>query len=95
MGKQMNEFLDILDEFGLEIISRTNNEHDGKRGLQIQDWIDRHKSDIDNFVIIDDEVSDILPFGFDGKVVQTEFYGNGLQMEHAEKAIQILNGGIK
>ncbi len=66
----------------------------GQRGPQIQQWLDdtaaigRHE--VESFVILDDDsdMAHLLPH-----LVQTSF-GDGLQDEHVERAIAMLNGDV-
>lgn len=69
--------------------------HGGKRtilsdrGIEITEWLSRHP-DVESYVILDDDIEDIEPF-HPNNYVKTEFYGYGLTMELANKAIDILN----
>lgn len=59
------------------------------RGLEIRQYLETYKnSEIESFVILDDDVSDILPY-FPGNLVVSKY---GLQAEHIEESIKILNG---
>ena len=76
-----------LKEVGLDIIDVTPDLRGKIRGVEIQDWLDRH-SEVEKFVILDDD-TDMLeeqkPF-----FVNTTFK-NGLTEELANKTIEILN----
>lgn len=67
------------------------------RGEEILDWLVKHP-DVDEYVILDDEEYDFYSIGKEitDHWVQTDFYSKdgGLQPEHVEKAIKILNGEI-
>lgn len=72
----------------------TSNSHD--RGAQILGTIKslwNRDETVENYVVIDDSVSDILPYIPKNKIVKTSFY-HGLSDEHCEKAVYILNYGI-
>lgn len=76
-----------LKAVGLDIIDVTPDLRGKIRGVEIQDWLDRH-SDVEGFVILDDDtdMTDAQkPF-----FVNTTFK-NGLTEELANKAIEILN----
>lgn len=61
------------------------------RAAEIQKWISEH--DVDNFVILDDEDFDWSDYGYDKHWVQPTWFGEGgLQQEHVDRAIEILNG---
>ena len=62
------------------------------RGIEITEWLSRHP-EVESYVILDDEDCDIVQF-HPNKLVKTEFYGNGLTMDLAEKAIDILGGKL-
>lgn len=59
------------------------------RGAEIAMWLSKH-SNIESFVILDDDSADIKQY-YPKNFVQTDFYGDALNMECAEKAIKILN----
>lgn len=76
-----------LKAVGLDIIDVTPDLRGKIRGVEIQDWLDRH-SEVERFVILDDDVDmmeEQKPF-----FVNTTFK-NGLTEEMANKAIEILN----
>lgn len=84
-NKLRREQLRILDKTGEDPFNRRPNE--------IYDWL-KDKT-IESFVILDDE--DFCWGYFRDNWVQTEFYNDngGLQDEHVEKAIAILNASSK
>ena len=82
-----NDVRNSLDKVGLKFIDKTKELMKG-RGAEIQEWLDRHP-EVDKFVILDDDDSDIKPF-FPKNIVKTTMY-HGLLPEHVEKAISILN----
>jgi hypothetical protein len=60
------------------------------RAAEIQQWICEH--DVDNFVILDDEDWVWREYGYDKHWIQPIWFGNGgLQREHVDMAIEILN----
>ena len=63
--------------------------HTSDRGAEITMWLVDHP-DVESFVILDDDYVDIQPY-FKEQQVRTDFYGDALTMELANKAIEILN----
>ena len=59
------------------------------RGNEIKEWLSRHKSEVSNYVIIDD-FDDLLPEQEDHAVITNTLIG--ITESDAEKAIMILNG---
>ncbi len=59
------------------------------RGNEIKEWLSKHKSEISNYVIIDD-YEDLLPEQEDYTVLTNSLIG--ITEFDAEKAIKILNG---
>ena len=70
-----------------EEVDTAKGTHD--RGAEIAVWLHRHP-EVESFVILDDDIEDIKPY-YSKEHIQTDFYGNGLTMELADKAIEILN----
>ena len=76
------------------IIDSTGRNNDGRRGGEIQDWLDANQHIIKSYVVIDDDAEDIIgdkttkkhPNNF----VKTSFK-TGLTQECVDKAIAILN----
>ena len=58
------------------------------RGAEIAKWLFTH-SDVESFVILDDDVEDIRPY-FKKEHVKTDFYKDALDMDCARKAVEIL-----
>ena len=84
-----------LKKFGIVIKHKTGFESDRQgiyfgRGLQIKKWLDRH-SEVTKFAILDDDAYDVKMFG--DKLVKTNWCGenSGLQQEHVDSCIQLLN----
>ena len=75
--------------------SKHTNKHGEKyttdRGAEIMLWLHNHP-DVESFVILDDDIADIKPY-YTEEHIQTDFYGEALNMECAEKTIKILNKG--
>lgn len=60
-----------------------------RRGLEIQDWLKNVPRRVDSFVILNDSVPEVMdPYGDRLVATVTE---TGLEREHSEKAIAILN----
>lgn len=80
----------------LFIFDKTKD-NNSNRGEGIYNWIKEHN--VSNWAVLDDEIfDDYEKYGILDHLVKTEFYdknGGGLQKNHVEKAIKILNGEIK
>lgn len=83
-----------LAPYNLGIIDMTptggvyvDNVKEWRRGAEINAWLKEHP-DVTNYVILDDD-NDMLPEQMD-HLVQTS-WERGLEQEHIDKAIQILN----
>jgi hypothetical protein len=82
-GKVINE---TFAEYGLEIYDKTPVSDSGKREDEILDWIVNNPG-IKNYVAIDDGA--LFAKFLVGHFVQPK---DGLEEEHVEKAVEILNG---
>lgn len=84
-GKVINE---TFAEYGLEIYDKTPVSDSGKRSDEILEWIvaKGHVVGLTNYVVIDD--GDIITNFLTKNFVQPK---DGLEDEHVEKAIEILN----
>lgn len=82
-GKVINE---TFAEYGLEIYDKTPVSESGMREDDIRDWICENSS-IENYVAIDDGA--LFARFLVGHFVQPK---DGLEEEHVEKAVEILNG---
>ena len=71
--------------------NKYGEEYTTDRGAEIMLWLRNH-SNVESFVILDDDIADIEPY-YTKEHVKTDFYGDALNMECAEKAIKILNKG--
>ena len=61
-----------------------------KREVEIQEWLDIHKDDIDNYVILDDYDFELKSFINDGHCVITDAL-DGLTIKDMNECIRILN----
>ena len=89
-GKYLNN---KLKKQKLWILDKT--EDNGKnRGKGIYDWIKKYN--VDNWLVLDDEIFKDYDEEIVRHWVKTDFYDNngGLQKNHIEKAIKILNGEL-
>ena len=84
----------ILAEYGMFIEDFTpvirNN-----RPLEIHTWMVDHEDDVESFISIDDDFTEeeYIKAGLINCLVKTSYWGSpgGLQPEHVEKSIKILN----
>ena len=91
---------DLLNKYNIKIIDITPI-HLNTRGEEINGWLSNHK-EVTNFVILDDEVSDMGIFINDKRLIQTSNINNdeiimgkpnentGLKNKHVRRAIKIL-----
>ena len=89
----MKELKHVFSLFDLEVYDVTCIDISGKKGIEINDWL--NKNEVDSFVIIDDETSDMLHL--ERYVVKTRgnFKATGLLEKHISEAINILNNSKK
>ena len=59
------------------------------RGLEIKDWLDNTKYDIESFVILDDETSDIIEYFPNNTITCKAVYG--ISFQNVKDSIEILN----
>lgn len=92
--------IDNLQRYGLEIYDVTENlsRYNDRRGTEINTWLDKH-DDVTDWVVLDDQW--FYDFSYEEydiprHLVETQFYAEngGLQEEHVEQAIRILNGSL-
>lgn len=85
--------MDVLGRNGIKIHSFTP-ELNGDRPKEIKAWVEKQSEEV-KFVSIEDDFSedDYRKYGIENCLVRTSYYGEygGLQRNHVEKAIQILN----
>lgn len=75
----------------LNIFSRTGKWSWNDRGQGIVDWLNRFPEEIESWIVLDDEIFNDYPrCGIMPHLVQTDFYSNGLNETHVEKAIELL-----
>ena len=90
-GKYLEKY---LWEYGkIKIFDKTINYNAWHRGLEINAWFEDHRNcDVESWIVIDDDVfDDYRMMGILPRLVKTSWYNNGLQDEHVEKAIELLN----
>lgn len=84
---------DILGVNGIKIHSFTPK-LDGDRPKEIKAWIKKQTEEV-KFISIEDDFSedDYRKYGIEDRLVKTSYYGEygGLQRNHVEKAVQLLN----
>lgn len=81
---------DTLAEYGISILDKTDGPCGEGRGQGILDYLESH-SDIESYIIIDDEIFDNYNCSaIKDRLVKTSFYGYGLNQELADKAIKLL-----
>lgn len=95
---QQDEMADYLDaklkRQDLIIVDKTEDE-ELNRGDGVLEYIRRLKwrgIKVDKFIIIDDEIFDYKETKLTRNLIQTGFYGGGLQAKHVIKAIDKLGG---
>lgn len=93
---------DMLNKYNIDVIDITPYSNNGRREDEIIAWLSRHEDEVESFVILDDERSDLQCFvGSNlvqtssvprGKMIMGHWYENtGLKNKHVKKAIKILN----
>ena len=86
-GKYINE---CFSKYGISVLDKTPFiSYVGSRSKEVLSWIVNHRSDVESFVILDD-----MDYGWGvlySRVVVTNPQGYGLEEEHVEKAIELLN----
>lgn len=89
-GKYLNN---KLRKQGLHILDKTEDKG-RNRGKGIYDWIKKHN--IKNWLVLDDDIFKDYDEEIIRHWIKTDFYDNngGLQKNHIEKAIKILNGEL-
>ncbi|MBP5684171.1 MAG: hypothetical protein J6X02_02820 [Bacilli bacterium] len=96
---KMRELVNLFYQYGLFIYDITPYDEERYRQKEIQEWLNNHDN-IESFAILDDDDYD-LPNFIDKELVKTKFTDKmvlfpwidhgGLQKEHVEKAVAILN----
>ena len=72
-------------------VGETPSNPKGIRGIEIQEWLNEHESEIESYCVVDDEVVDILPYVDNSKVVKTDM-AYGLTIDDARCIIEVLKG---
>ena len=103
INHKMKDLLKLLEVYGLYIYDITPYDDKRFRQNEIMEWLKNHQ-DIESFVVIDDDSYDLEMF-VNKELVKTKFHDiriplfwidrGGLQKEHVEKAIEILNKNDK
>ena len=99
-GRRDKELEDKLRRFKIPVIGITPRINSGKRGLEIQMWLAEH-SNVESFVILDDESFDIEDL-YKDQLVKTRARNidmikgawkenTGIKPRHVRQAIRILN----
>ena len=87
-GKYLNQ---CLATYNLSIFDKTPFiSYLGDRRKEILTWLAHHRRDVESFVILDD-----MDYGWEdlnNRVVITNPLGYGLEEDHMQKAIELLNG---
>ena len=80
-----------LAEYGMRIFATTISLSSGKRGLEIKNFLeDEQYGKADNYLILDDEVKDIVEQFEEIYIIQTNF-NTGFDNEKLEESIKKLN----
>ena len=88
--KYEDDVPEIIAMTTLEELPNFKMKHGTGRAAEIQKYINEH--DVENFVILDDEDWDWSDYGYGKHWIQPTWFGNGgLQREHVDMAIEILN----
>lgn len=90
MGVYLNK---KLKRHGLHIIDKTiDNTYN--RGEGIHEWLSRHDN-TESWIVLDDDIfPDYNKYNIMPHLVKTNFYVAGLEDQHIQKAIELLNGGM-
>ena len=87
------KFINILKKYNIQILGRTGRRDDNQRGLEILDWLKENKKQkqyqIENYIVIDDDTADIVPYIDEKHFVHTSFE-KGLTEEKMNEAINKL-----
>ena len=99
--KKLSDLLDIFKKYNLSIYDITPGSSDGNREFEIRKWLENTSLDIDNFIVIDDDISDLMGF-VNKELIRTYFMKtdgkghflidkSGLTIDHVYEAIDKLN----
>ena len=96
-------FWDLIDKYHIEVIDKTPRlRMSYKREDEIKAWLSKHECEIENYIILDDEDTDLQSFvgshlvktshkDYKGYIAYSERKWSGLANEHVKQAIKILN----
>ena len=96
-------FWNLIDKYHIEVIDKTPRLRTSyKREDEIKAWISKHECEIENYIILDDEDTDLKSFvgshlvktsrnDYKGYIACSEKKWSGLANEHVKQAIRILN----
>lgn len=101
-GTRGKELIRKFKFFHIPVIGKTPKAINGKRELEIKEYLEKHK-DIKNFIILDDESFDIKEYypnnliltSDDENLIGTCLDNSGLRLKHVFKAIHILRSDIQ
>ena len=91
-NRKYEEFKKYMIQNGISIYDKTPNslQSSVNRGEEIRTWLEEHKGEVDNFIIIDDEIYPDFN-ELEERLVKTDFYKErGIEKKHVEKAINML-----
>lgn len=84
---------DRRQSFTLAELDMMEEEEGIGTAAEIQEWLKRHP-EVSNFIILDDFDFQWKKYGYETHWIQPTWFDNGgLQREHVEQAIRLLNGG--
>lgn len=76
---------------GISIFGKTEYLNVWNRGEEIIEWLKKH-GDVESWIVLDDEIfKDYRRTEVIDRLVKTDWYKNGLEKEHVEQAIKLLN----
>lgn len=92
--EKMNKFERYIPQYGLHVYDKTPCYPDAiHRGDEIRQYLEKHRSEVDKFILIDDE--EYPDFNeLTNYLVKTNFYEYGLGQKHVKQAIQMLGRTI-
>lgn len=93
---------DLFNKYNIHVIDITPKDNNGRRGMEIYNWLAKHEDEVESFIILDDENYDMGIFQKDKRFIQTstvslnnmiigKFSENtGLKRKHVKSAIRQL-----
>lgn len=88
---------ELFVKYGIEVKDVTPASINNVRGNEILSWLSKHEDEINQFIILDDEKSDMTVFEDDFRLIQTRsksisgIDNTGIKNIHVRRAIKILN----